>query len=253
MTWSTRELADLAGTTVNTIRHYHSLGLLTAPERRYNGYKEYRVHHLVRLIQLRRVVELGVPLAQVDATAGHGIASHDELRELDERVVAEIARLQRARSDIAALLTVRAPVDTPRGFEAIAADLSEPDRSLIHILTRLHDEVSMSRLKQMVADEPAEGREAFAVLPPDADEADRRRVVSLLGSGGTNWRSTARPWLVVDPGHRRAHSQETRAALAEIVTELYNSAQRDVLRRVTAAGLASDLREARHVHEPRSA
>jgi len=28
MAWSTRELARLAGTTVNTIRHYHRLGLL---------------------------------------------------------------------------------------------------------------------------------------------------------------------------------------------------------------------------------
>ncbi|MEO3798201.1 MerR family DNA-binding transcriptional regulator [Nonomuraea sp. B10E15] len=37
MPWSTRELAGLAGTTVNTIRHYHRLGLLDEPERRYNG------------------------------------------------------------------------------------------------------------------------------------------------------------------------------------------------------------------------
>ena len=41
MAWSTRELAGLAGTTVNTIRHYHRLGLLDEPERRYNGYKQY--------------------------------------------------------------------------------------------------------------------------------------------------------------------------------------------------------------------
>ncbi|KJQ52699.1 MerR family transcriptional regulator [Microbacterium sp. SA39] len=253
MTWSTRELADLAGTTVNTIRHYHSLGLLTAPERRYNGYKEYRVHHLVRLIQLRRVVELGVPLAHVDVAAGHGIASHDELRELDERVVAEMERLQRARSDIAALLSVRAPVDTPRGFEAIAADLSEPDRSLIQILTRLHDEASVSRLKQMVADECAEGRKAFTALLPDASEADRRRVASLLGSDGANWRSTDRPWLVAGTGHRRANSQETRAALAEIVVELFNSAQRDVLRRIAVAADSAEIQRLRRIPEVQSA
>jgi DNA-binding transcriptional MerR regulator len=33
MAWSTRELAELASTTVNTIRHYHRLGLLAEPER----------------------------------------------------------------------------------------------------------------------------------------------------------------------------------------------------------------------------
>jgi DNA-binding transcriptional MerR regulator len=45
--WSTRELAELAGTTVNTVRHYHRIGLLDEPERRNNGYKEYGVPHLV--------------------------------------------------------------------------------------------------------------------------------------------------------------------------------------------------------------
>jgi DNA-binding transcriptional MerR regulator len=34
MAWSTRELAELAGTTVNTIRHYHRGGPLAAPGRR---------------------------------------------------------------------------------------------------------------------------------------------------------------------------------------------------------------------------
>jgi len=29
--WSTRELAELAGTSVKTVRHYHQLGLLDEP------------------------------------------------------------------------------------------------------------------------------------------------------------------------------------------------------------------------------
>ncbi len=48
MTWSTRELATLAGTTVNTVRHYHRVGLLDEPQRMSNGYKQYGVAHLVR-------------------------------------------------------------------------------------------------------------------------------------------------------------------------------------------------------------
>jgi DNA-binding transcriptional MerR regulator len=43
MAGSTRELAEFAGITVNTIRHYHRLGLLDEPKRRYNGYKQYGV------------------------------------------------------------------------------------------------------------------------------------------------------------------------------------------------------------------
>ncbi|MEQ3553652.1 WhiB family transcriptional regulator [Pseudonocardia nematodicida] len=37
--WSTRQLAELAGTTVRAVRHYHEVGLLDEPARRANGYK----------------------------------------------------------------------------------------------------------------------------------------------------------------------------------------------------------------------
>ncbi|WP_399921406.1 MerR family transcriptional regulator [Streptomyces kanamyceticus] len=47
--WSTGQLAELAGTTTKTVRHYHETGLLDEPERAPNGYKRYGVSHLVRL------------------------------------------------------------------------------------------------------------------------------------------------------------------------------------------------------------
>ena len=65
MAWSTRQLADLAGTTVKAVRHYHKVGLLDEPERLSNGYKQYQVAHLIRLLQIVRLSELGVPLAQI--------------------------------------------------------------------------------------------------------------------------------------------------------------------------------------------
>jgi DNA-binding transcriptional MerR regulator len=65
MAWSTRRLAQLAGTTVKTIRHYHSIGLLEEPERAGNGYKQYGTAHLVRLLQIARLRELGMPLADI--------------------------------------------------------------------------------------------------------------------------------------------------------------------------------------------
>ncbi|MFD0852085.1 MerR family DNA-binding transcriptional regulator, partial [Actinomadura adrarensis] len=36
------ELAALVGVSTRTVRHYHHLGLLPEPERRANGYREYR-------------------------------------------------------------------------------------------------------------------------------------------------------------------------------------------------------------------
>lgn len=104
MPWSTRELAELAQTTVNTIRHYHHLGILDEPERDTHGHKRYNLRHLRRLLMVRRLVALGVPLAKIgdDGMDGQGI--REELRRLDAELVASIQRLQSIRLDIAAWL-----------------------------------------------------------------------------------------------------------------------------------------------------
>jgi DNA-binding transcriptional MerR regulator len=102
--WSTRELAELTGTTVNAIRHYHRLGLLDEPERRSNGYKQYGNRELARLLSIRRLVELGVPLARVGEAGADGTLPPETLRQVDAGLAADIERLVRARCDIAAIL-----------------------------------------------------------------------------------------------------------------------------------------------------
>lgn len=120
MAWSTRELAELAGTTVNTIRHYHRLGLLEEPERRHNGYKQYGNRELARLLSIRRLVELGVPLARIGEAGPEGIGP-EALRQVDAELAADIGRLVRSRSEIAAILSAGAPADTPAGFASVAS------------------------------------------------------------------------------------------------------------------------------------
>ncbi|SNT63218.1 DNA-binding transcriptional regulator, MerR family [Asanoa hainanensis] len=93
MAWSTRELAELAGTTVNTIRHYHRLGLLDEPSRRYNGYKQYGVRDLVCLLRIRRLTDLGMPLAQIGEVA-RGDSSPEALRQLDADLATRIEHLR---------------------------------------------------------------------------------------------------------------------------------------------------------------
>ncbi|WP_241992580.1 MerR family transcriptional regulator [Cryobacterium lactosi] len=228
VTWSTSELADLAGTTVNAIRHYHSLGLLEAPERKYNGYKQYRVHHLVRLIQVRRIAELGVPLSHVRADKD-GVVVLGGLQQLDQCVQEEIERLHRARSDMAAILRDHAPAHTPRGFEALASRLSEADQALIHIFARLSAGESMSGLRQMVLSEPDAVRLEFDGLPSNADEATRERVAHRIVTLRGTWRSPDRPWSA-QPG-RWWSERDARRTISEALLELYNSAQQDVLSR----------------------
>ncbi|EXG82342.1 MerR family transcriptional regulator [Cryptosporangium arvum] len=109
MAWSTRELAELAGTTVNAIRHYHRIGLLEEPQRRQNGYKQYGDEQLVRLRRIRLLVELGVPLARIAELGLDEALAPAVLREIDADHSAEVERLQRARCAIAVLLRDEAP------------------------------------------------------------------------------------------------------------------------------------------------
>ncbi|MBK1787357.1 MerR family transcriptional regulator [Prauserella cavernicola] len=235
MAWSTRELADLAGTTVNTIRHYHRLGLLAEPERRYNGYKQYGVGDLVRLLRIRRLALLGVPLSQIgDVGAGTEDNSAQALRDVDAQLVDGIERLQRARASIAAILRDGAPIDTPEGFESVAARLSEADSSMVHIYSRLYDEKAMSDLHSIVrADADSDGLgDALNALAPDADEATRQRLAERLAPALA--RNIADyPWLRDPTAHLANSEPVTRRTFIEALVELYSPAQLDVLARAS--------------------
>ena len=243
MAWSTRELAELTGTTVNTIRHYHRLGLLEEPERRYNGYKQYGVEHLICLLRIRRLVELGVPLAQIGEIRTNGAIAPDVLRQVDAELAVEAERLQRARSEIATILSVGASADTPAGFESVASRLSEADKSLIHVHTRLYDEDAMKDLQRMVEADEESTSEEFDALSPEADEATRKslaeKIAPVLAQHLADY-----PWLTDATGRTSMNEQATRETFIEAVANLYNAAQLDVMAR--AGVLAQDqLRAAR--------
>ncbi|GAA2243673.1 MerR family transcriptional regulator [Herbiconiux moechotypicola] len=249
MAWSTRELAELAGTTVNTVRYYHRLGLLDQPEREDNGYKQYQVHHLVTLLRIRRLAALGVPLAQIEAVSTPGDApgeggATDALLALDRELAASIERLQQAREGIAAILRDHAPADVPAGFEAVASRLSSADSSMIHIYSQLYDAEALADVRAMVeTDDDPVNREIDA-LPADADDAARQRLVDLLvPTLAQNLRDF--PWLS-EPESRLSKSVgTTQRAIVAAVVELYNPAQLDVLARasILAAEIVRSERE----------
>lgn len=58
------EIAELTGTTVRTVRYYHSLGLLPVPAER-DGWRDYDLSHVARLSRIRYLVGAGVPLDAV--------------------------------------------------------------------------------------------------------------------------------------------------------------------------------------------
>lgn len=98
------EAAGLAGVTVRAVRHYHQRGLLAEPERDVSGYRRYTADDVVTLIRIRTLGEAGVPLARVQDLLG----ADDEtfavaLEEVDAQLRAEIRRLQKHRTAVAAL------------------------------------------------------------------------------------------------------------------------------------------------------
>src|SRR5690606_36022416 len=168
--WSTRQVAELAGTTVKAVRYYHRIGLLDVPERTANGYKRYEVEHLVRLVQIKRLSDLGVPLSEV-ASMGRAEEDPDEaIRVLDAELEATIDRLNRVRAEPAVILRHRAPAYVPPGFAPVSRDLSDRQRSLLMVYSTVLSEESIGEFRELLG-EPEETDQEFEALPPDAGDA----------------------------------------------------------------------------------
>jgi len=103
-----KELAELADTTVRTVRYYHHVGLLPVPPAR-AGVREYDVFHLARLLRVRWLAESGLPLAAIgEVLTDPGTPAPDnaaeELRRALASVDARIAQLQLQRGELVGLL-----------------------------------------------------------------------------------------------------------------------------------------------------
>ncbi|WP_202972615.1 MerR family transcriptional regulator [Tsukamurella tyrosinosolvens] len=238
--WSTREVAELAGTSLRTVRHYHDVGLLDEPARRSNGYKTYGVEHLVRLVWIRRMTGLGFSLAQIAAMDTDGV-DDDAAAELDAKLAADIERLQAIREDLRALRTSTAPSDLPPELSAAATAqrLSPADRKFSVVLAQL---VGPARAEEYARMLTAHGRtpagDDFDRLPADADDATIEDVVARLVPDVLR-QVTDFPDLGIwsDEG---GHDQRTaQRVLLAALTELYNPAQLQVLGQVAVAAAAA--------------
>lgn len=100
----TRELAELAGVTPRALRHYHQIGLLDEPPRSSNGYREYGIEDLVRVLRIKQLSQVGVPLRKIrEILAAHSGLTGDIIDDIDRDLAAEAARIAEQRNLLSSL------------------------------------------------------------------------------------------------------------------------------------------------------
>ncbi|MEU0127611.1 MULTISPECIES: MerR family transcriptional regulator [unclassified Streptomyces] len=236
MAWSTREMAELAGTSLRAVRHYHDIGLLDQPERRSNGYKQYGVGHLVRLLRIKRLTVLGFSLSQI-ADMNDGPDSDPDLRDLqalDDELAATIERLQHARAEVGALRRRTAASDLPLRFASVdeTAELPEPDRSFVTVLGTVLGPSGMDAYADLLHQKPQPVARELDELPADADEPTRQSLAERLVPHvrGLRVRHPGLSDLASDAPRGRQHTART---IGKAINDLYNPAQVDVMRRLS--------------------
>ncbi|SDE28646.1 NUDIX domain-containing protein [Auraticoccus monumenti] len=233
MVWSTRQLADLAHTTVPTVRHYHKVGLLDLPERGSNGYKHYGVPHLVRLLQVLRLSDLGMPLARIAELDLPGADLDEAIELLDAELAAATERMVRVREELAAVRDHGSPVDVPNGFAPVARELSDAQRAMLMMFAAVLDEADLEQLRQaMLVPDPAV--EEFEELPEDADDATVDLLVGRMIASARRTRES-HPALLDATARSPQGATSAQLAMARALVEFYNPTQIRVLEQVDAA------------------
>ncbi|GAA1467636.1 MerR family transcriptional regulator [Nocardiopsis exhalans] len=147
------ELAELAGVTVRTLRHYHQIGLLPEPPRSSGGYRRYDVGDLVRLLRITRLTALGVPLSALPAVLDDPASAEELLDELDRQAAAEIERLNARRATIAALRSSGSPPDLPPELSVLR---SAPEAGVPEEMAR-HEHEQLILLGHLLGEDESTG------------------------------------------------------------------------------------------------
>lgn len=231
MAWSTREVAELAGTSLRAVRHYHEVGLLDEPERRANGYKQYGVAHLIRVLRIKRLTDLGFSLSQISTMGDADEHPEEALRALDAELAATIERLQRVRVELGLILRHSTPTDLPPEFAA-AAELSAADRSFLLVMSRVLGPQGRQAYADFLQDLPSDPTGAqFEDLPADADEDTRHALAERMVTYVRDLYAD-HPELQDMSADAPGGAHFANRTAAQAMKELYNPAQFDVILRL---------------------
>lgn len=235
------ELARLAGVTVRALRHYHQVGVLAEPERRRNGYRSYDVHDLIRVLRIRHLTSLGIPLERMpDLLDGTGDDAGELLDHLDAELAGQIDRLMKQRTVIARLRDHNAAPDLPpelAPFLAVFAAAGLPpefvkiDRDQSVLLAHLVGEDGMPFLAGFYGRLSSPGlapavtaiSERFARLGPDSTEQD---IAAMVESFMTVFATVIEEVAAAESAFDLSGSA---SLVSEYVADLLNEQQRKVV------------------------
>ncbi|TGY65997.1 MerR family transcriptional regulator [Enterorhabdus sp. NM05_H27] len=254
------EVAKLAGVSVRTLRHYHSLGLLPEPPRSDNGYRDYTAADVARVLRIKRLASLGFPLARIgtvleemdapkadpntgSTTTGTAPSPMSALEELDCELALEIERLQEQRRTIAALRAENLDPDLPVRFSRVLrmlpgvgtlADASPADRTALIVAGHLYDDDELGELERVIECIAGENLvqaleqldERLGALAPDAPELERAALVD------ESLETLAPVIACFDTANWLRPSTDRERFLDEIAFEGNNPAQQDVYGRI---------------------
>jgi Cd(II)/Pb(II)-responsive transcriptional regulator len=116
-----KDLAAATGVDADTIRFYEKQGLLPAPARLGNGYRNYGASHLERLSFIRHCRALDMPLAEVQRLLGFVDDPSTHCADVNDLVDAQLARVRARLASMRALerqlmqLRARCEVSPPGG------------------------------------------------------------------------------------------------------------------------------------------
>lgn len=100
MHWTIKDVAQTAGTTSRTLRHYDQIGLLKPSAIGENGYRLYDASALVRLQRILALRDLGLGLPQIKSILEQDLTEIEALTNLEQQLVQESRRLERQISTV---------------------------------------------------------------------------------------------------------------------------------------------------------
>lgn len=98
-----KDIARATGIDSETIRFYEKQGLLSAPPRRANGYREYGPQHVERLSFIRHCRALDMPLADIERLLALADSPPQDCSDINHLVDAQIGRVRARLQSMQAL------------------------------------------------------------------------------------------------------------------------------------------------------